>query len=111
MIQNVATENAHFVIYDQELSTEESPKEKQFRMDCFRYALRAIESDQLIFRVGTVKFEAYPGIRDGIIIRQYPLRGAPVTARDPISLVVSKQEETSIIEQPSAPQPVLTMTR
>lgn len=61
--------------------------------------------------VGTVKFEAYPGIRDGIIIRQYPLRGAPVTARDPISLVVSKQEETSIIEQPPAPQPVLTTTR
>jgi len=61
--------------------------------------------------VGTVKFEAYPGIQDGIIIRQYPLRGAPVTARDPISLVVSKQEETSIIEQPPAPQPVLTTTR
>src|SRR5947207_2624844 len=61
MIQNVATENAHFVIDDQELSTEESPKEKQFRMDCFRYALRAIESDQLIFRVGTVKFEGISG--------------------------------------------------
>src|SRR5581483_7611687 len=25
--------------------------------------------------VSTVKFEAYPGIRDGIIIRQFPLRG------------------------------------
>lgn len=48
--------------------------------------------------VSTVKFEGYPGIPDGIIIRQYPLRGAPVTSRDPISLVVSKQEETSIIE-------------
>ncbi|HKO56656.1 MAG TPA: PASTA domain-containing protein [Thermoanaerobaculia bacterium] len=50
--------------------------------------------------IGTVKYEAYPGIQDGIVIRQYPLRGAPVTARDPISVVVSKQEETSIIEQP-----------
>ncbi|HEX7150973.1 MAG TPA: PASTA domain-containing protein [Thermoanaerobaculia bacterium] len=48
--------------------------------------------------VTSVKFEAYPGIRDGIIIRQYPLRGAPVSARDPITVVVSRQEETSIIE-------------
>lgn len=50
--------------------------------------------------VATVKFETYPGIRDGIIIRQFPLRGAPVSARDPISLVVSRQEETAIVEQP-----------
>ena len=55
--------------------------------------------------IGTVKFEAYPGIRDGIIIRQYPLRGAPVSGRDPITVVVSRQEETSIIEQPAAPTP------
>ena len=48
--------------------------------------------------VSTVKYEAYPGIADGIIIRQYPLRGAPVSSRDPISVVVSRQEETSIIE-------------
>jgi eukaryotic-like serine/threonine-protein kinase len=50
--------------------------------------------------VSTVKFEAYPGIRDGIIIRQFPLRGAPVSARDPITVVVSRQEETAILEQP-----------
>jgi eukaryotic-like serine/threonine-protein kinase len=43
--------------------------------------------------VATVKYEAYPGIADGIIIRQYPLRGAPVSTRDPISVVVSRQEE------------------
>jgi eukaryotic-like serine/threonine-protein kinase len=57
--------------------------------------------------VSTVKFEAYPGIADGIIIRQYPLRGAPVSSRDPISVVVSRQEETSIIEgaPPAPPQP------
>jgi beta-lactam-binding protein with PASTA domain len=47
-----------------------------------------------------VKFEAYPGIRDGIIIRQFPLRGAPVSARDPITIVVSRQEESAIVEQP-----------
>jgi len=55
--------------------------------------------------VSTVKFEAYPGIADGIIIRQYPLRGAPVSSRDPISVVVSRQEETSIIEGGAPPTP------
>ncbi|HEV3486887.1 MAG TPA: PASTA domain-containing protein [Vicinamibacterales bacterium] len=53
--------------------------------------------------VSTVKYEAYPGIADGIIIRQYPLRGAPVSSRDGISVVVSRQEETSIIETAGAP--------
>jgi serine/threonine-protein kinase len=51
----------------------------------------ALESRGL--NVATVKFEAYPGIPDGVIIRQYPLRGASVSRRDPISVVVSKQEE------------------
>jgi beta-lactam-binding protein with PASTA domain len=46
--------------------------------------------------VATVKFESYPGIADGIIIRQYPLRGAPVSRRDAISVVVSRQEESGI---------------
>ena len=47
--------------------------------------------------VSTVKFEAYPGIRDGIINRQFPLRGAPVSSRDPITVVVSRQEQTAIV--------------
>lgn len=51
--------------------------------------------------IGTVKFEAYPGIADGIIIRQFPLRGAPVSARDPITIVVTRQEN-AIVEQPPA---------
>lgn len=51
--------------------------------------------------ISTVKFEAYPGIVDGIIIRQFPLRGAPVSAHDPITVVVSKQEEGGIIQQPA----------
>ncbi|SRR5581483_3275284 len=50
--------------------------------------------------VTTVKFEAYPGIADGIIIRQFPLRGARVSGRDAISVVVSKSEETNIVQQP-----------
>jgi serine/threonine-protein kinase len=60
-------------------------------------------------RISTVKYESYPGIRDGIIIRQFPLRGAQVSARDGISVVVSKQEE-GIIEQPPPTAPVLGTT-
>lgn len=70
------------------------------RLDVVRPAL---ESRGLI--VSQVKFEAYPGIPDGTIIRQYPLRGAPVSSRDPISVVVARQEETSIIEGGVAPTP------
>jgi eukaryotic-like serine/threonine-protein kinase len=66
----------------------------------------ALEARGLI--VSTVKYEAYPGIADGIIIRQYPLRGAPVSARDPISVVVSRQEETSIIGGEVVPAPAPT---
>ena len=59
----------------------------------------ALESRGL--NVSTVKYEAYPGIPNGIIIRQYPLRGAPVSTRDPISVVVSRQEEDGFAETPS----------
>lgn len=63
------------------------------RLDLVRPALEARG-----LAVAQVRFEAYPGIPDGIIIRQYPLRGAAVSSRDPISVVVSRQEETAIIE-------------
>lgn len=63
------------------------------RLDVVRPAL---ESRGLT--VSQVKFETYPGIPDGIIIRQYPLRGSPVSSREPISVVVSRQEETSIMQ-------------
>jgi beta-lactam-binding protein with PASTA domain len=62
-------------------------------VDSVRYGL-----EERGLKVATVKFESYPGIPDGVVIRQYPLRGAPVSARDAISLVVSQQEGTSIIE-------------
>jgi len=68
------------------------------RLDRVRPALEARG-----LNVSTVKFEAYPGIEDGIIIRQYPLRGAPVSSRDPISVVVSRQEETAIVEGTTSP--------
>lgn len=60
--------------------------------------------------ISTVKFESYPGLPDGVIIRQYPLRGAPVSGRDAITVVVTRQEQGGIIEQttpqaPLAPKP------
>jgi beta-lactam-binding protein with PASTA domain len=58
-------------------------------------------------KISTVKFEEYPGISDGIIIRQFPVRGAPVSARDAISVVVSKREASSITEQPPPQKPLL----
>lgn len=60
--------------------------------------------------VSAVKFEAYPGILDGIIIRQYPLRGAPVSSRDPITVVVSKQEEGAYTEPVAPEMPGLSPT-
>ena len=54
--------------------------------------------------LSTVKFETYPGIPDGIIIRQFPMRGAPVSSRDAISVVVSRQEQAGIIEPPPVQQ-------
>lgn len=70
----------------------------------------ALEAHGLI--VSTVKYEAYPGLRDGIIIRQYPLRGAPVSSRDPITVVVTRQEESAIMEQPvPPPAPPVTATQ
>lgn len=48
--------------------------------------------------VATVKYEGYPGIPDGTIIRQYPLRGAPVSSRDAISLVVARSEESAMAD-------------
>lgn len=76
----------------------------------------ALESRGL--NVATVKYEAYPGIADGIIIRQYPLRGAPVSTRDPISVVVSRQEEVGFapeavppVTAPSPPPAAVTTTQ
>jgi beta-lactam-binding protein with PASTA domain len=69
------------------------------RLDVVRPALEARG-----LTVSAVKYEAYPGIADGIIIRQYPLRGAPISSGNAISVVVSRQEEANIIENaPAAP--------
>lgn len=54
-------------------------------------------------RVANVKFESYPGIANGIIIRQFPLQGYRITEQNPITLVVSQEETTA----GAPPQPVL----
>lgn len=41
------------------------------------------------FRFGSIKYEPYEGTAPGTVLRQYPLAGHPVEARDAISLVVA----------------------
>jgi beta-lactam-binding protein with PASTA domain len=41
------------------------------------------------FRLGTVKYERYEGVAAGVILRQFPLPGHPLTVNDPVSLVVA----------------------
>jgi len=43
------------------------------------------------FRLGSVKYEGYEGIRPGVILRQYPLAGHPLDRQDTISLVVAAE--------------------
>jgi eukaryotic-like serine/threonine-protein kinase len=44
------------------------------------------------FRMGSVKFERYEGVGAGVILRQFPLSGHPVSREDSISLVVATAE-------------------
>jgi len=45
------------------------------------------------FRLGTVKFERYEGVAAGVILRQFPLPGHPLSHDDPVSLVVATVED------------------
>jgi len=45
--------------------------------------------DRTGVRLGRVTFEVYEGTREGMILRQFPLAGHPLTRRDAISLVVA----------------------
>lgn len=56
------------------------------------------------FRFGNVKFERYEGVSAGVILRQYPLPGHPVTRQDNISLVVATAD--SLPDGPPAPGPM-----
>ncbi len=45
--------------------------------------------EQLGFKFGSVKFERYEGVAAGVILRQFPLPGHPLTREDAVSLVVA----------------------
>ena len=48
------------------------------------------------FRLGSVKFESYEGIRGGVVLRQFPLAGHPLSRREVISLVVASDDDVEI---------------
>ena len=48
--------------------------------------------ERLGFKFGNVKFERYEGVAAGVILRQFPLPGHPLTRDDAISLVVATAE-------------------
>ena len=48
--------------------------------------------ERLGFKLGNVKFERYEGVAAGVILRQFPLPGHPLTRDDAISLVVATAE-------------------
>ena len=45
------------------------------------------------FRLGSVKFEFYEGIAAGVVLRQFPLAGHPLSRREVISLVVASGDD------------------
>ena len=49
--------------------------------------------DRRGFRLGSVKYEQYEGIAPGVVLRQFPLPGHPLSRHDVISLVVTAVEE------------------
>lgn len=48
--------------------------------------------ERLGFKFGSVKFERYEGVAAGVILRQFPLPGHPLTRDDAVSLVVATAE-------------------
>jgi len=49
--------------------------------------------EQRGLRIGSVRFEPYEGIPEGVILRQFPLAGHPLGRLDAISLVVAAGDE------------------
>jgi hypothetical protein len=45
-------------------------------------------------RLGSVRFEPYEGVASGVILRQFPLPGHPLSGRDAVSLVVASPDGT-----------------
>ncbi|HEU5163342.1 MAG TPA: PASTA domain-containing protein [Thermoanaerobaculia bacterium] len=77
------------------LSAFEAPPRRWVMPDLIERELDPVRATLEIrgLRVAQVRYEPYPGLPDGRIIRQYPAAGAPVSAKDAISLVVSRQEQ------------------
>ena len=48
------------------------------------------------FRLGSVKFESYEGIGAGVVLRQFPLAGHPLSRREVISLVVASDDDVDV---------------
>ncbi|MDY7092189.1 MAG: PASTA domain-containing protein [Acidobacteriota bacterium] len=48
------------------------------------------------FRLGSIKYEVYEGISEGVILRQFPLAGHPLHRQDTVSLVVSQTADGTI---------------
>jgi beta-lactam-binding protein with PASTA domain len=55
------------------------------------------------FSFGNVKYERYEGVSAGVILRQFPLPGHPVTKQDNISLVVATADTPPDPASPSLP--------
>lgn len=53
------------------------------------------------FEVAPFRYESYPGIEDGTVIRQAPTPGYPVSLDDIITLTISKDDPDSIEDQGS----------
>lgn len=54
--------------------------------------------EQSGFKLGSVKFERYEGVQAGVILRQFPLPGHPLTREDAISLVVATADTPELAE-------------
>jgi len=52
--------------------------------------------EQRGFRLGSVRFEPYEGAAEGVILRQFPLAGHPLSRGDAISLVVATAESAPV---------------
>lgn len=66
--------------------------------------------EQRGFNFGSVKYERYEGVQAGVILRQYPLPGHPLTKQDNISLIVATAETpidsaTPLFLTPNQPPP------
>ncbi len=55
------------------------------------------------FRLGSVKYERYEGIRPGVILRQYPVAGHPLGKSDTIALVVAAERQAGEGGEPLEP--------